>query len=261
MHPVVYGPIPSVRFGKALVVDPYPSLDEDAPETPKSTLKKKGAKATAQDKPNSILIVRGSKPPSGGVVVTSAARRIIELSKGGDKIETILVHGTEDPALHPGLREIAENLRDLRDKWFSKAKLTVISGSLNLDDADTRHAISIFDRPVLRFDWGSAKSFASLTGEPQTKLKSVIQNLRSIERFILRATFQRGEGDNTTPTEVRGWLKKIEEVRPTEIEVTTVDGNPRSKKGPKPAPDSFLKEIVETLQERTDIPTRVAEVA
>ena len=64
----------------------------------------------------------------GSVVVTSSARRLIDLSKGGEKVETIAVIGSEaDPASHPDLREITENLRILRTKWFPRAKLALFT--------------------------------------------------------------------------------------------------------------------------------------
>ncbi|MFT7663809.1 MAG: hypothetical protein ACI87A_002036, partial [Planctomycetota bacterium] len=37
--------------------------------------------------------------PSQAVVITTAARRMIELSKGGEKVKHIVVHGSPDPTL------------------------------------------------------------------------------------------------------------------------------------------------------------------
>lgn len=259
-HTVVYGPVKTTRFGKALVVDPVPCPPDEAATAPAVDGRDRPADDSSKPHPISVVCT-GGRIPSGGVVVTSAARRLIELSKGGEKLETILVTGVADPTLHPGLREIAENLRDLRDKWYAKAGLAVLSDSLHLDRADTRRALAIFDRPVLRFDWGSARTFASMTGEPQTRLKEVVDHLTDMDRVILHTTFRRGTPDNTTPNEVRGWLKRIQAVRPLEVEVSTVKRKSTRKPGiPKPVSPSFLEDVVETLQAKTGIPTRISAV-
>ena len=69
--------------------------------------------------------------PTPGVVITSAARRIIELSKGGEKLESLVVTGNKEPTSHPELIEIVENLRELRNKWFAKAALCLVSENLD----------------------------------------------------------------------------------------------------------------------------------
>src|SRR5262245_3164360 len=114
-HSVVYGPTKSRRLGHSLGINPVPSSRESCEATCVYCLK-----GTPDGVP---ILSRANQLPSAGVIVTSAARRIIELSKAGEKIESITVAGNGDPTKHTNLLEIAENLRDLRNKWFNKASL------------------------------------------------------------------------------------------------------------------------------------------
>jgi len=69
-----------------------------------------------------LAISRDNRLPRASVVVTLAAQELMRLSKAGEKVQTILVVGSEvDPTRHPGFREISENLRALRTKWFPRA--------------------------------------------------------------------------------------------------------------------------------------------
>ena len=85
---ILNGPKVTRRFGRALIIDiAAPQLG--------------------------LVVERGSNLPRASVVVTTCAREIIALSKEGIKVESIIVVGSEvDPAEHPDLREITENLPD-----------------------------------------------------------------------------------------------------------------------------------------------------
>src|SRR5262249_32866891 len=58
-----------------------------------------------------LSVSRENRMPRASVVITTAARTIIRLSKGGEKIESIAAIGSEiDPTAHPDFREITGNL-------------------------------------------------------------------------------------------------------------------------------------------------------
>ena len=83
---------------------------------------------------NALSVSRENRMPRASIVITTAARGIIRLSKSGEKVESIAAVGTEmDPTLHPDFKEITGNLRDLRNKWFPKAKLWLQSDDAHLE--------------------------------------------------------------------------------------------------------------------------------
>lgn len=235
----------------SLIIDPMPTEDPaQAGETPSGR--------NASDLPSPIWIINsGHRPPSAGVIVTSAARRIIELSKNGDKVDNILVQGIQDPTTHPDFKALVENLRELRDKWFPKAKLTLFTSPLHLEDPEVRHAVALFDQPIVRFEWGTAKTFSSMTGAPGTQLKSVLKNMSHLDRFIVEAVFRKTtSNDNSADNEVRGWLKRLDELRPLEVQLATVEST-RKRGAPKPVPTSFLEGLAEEVREKTGVPAQV----
>ena len=240
LHAVVYGPWKNRRYGPTLGVNPCPTQTGECP--PGCVICEHGLADTVP------ILTRTHQRPSSGVVVTSAARKIIELSKAGEKVKTILVAGRADPTLHPNLKEITENLRDLRNKWFPKAALCLHTRGEGLDAADTRRALLIYDKPVVRFEWGTTKTFTAMTGEKSTELKKLADNLHGVDRLILEAQFVRGGPDNSTDAEVKAWIKRIVELSPQEVQISTLPG--ASKTAPRPVTATRLEQISTQLSEK-----------
>lgn len=248
-HSIVFGPFRTRHLGIALGINAAPSLREDCgPEC----LFCQNAAADAVP-----VLSRANQMPSAGVIVTSAARRIIELSKAGDKLDTIALMGNGEPTRHPDLQEISENLRDLRNKWFAKADLVLLSDTPDPDAPSVRHVLGIYDRVVLRLEWGTAKTFAAMTGRPGTDLKRLVELGRTLDKLVLQACFVAGKNSNASESEVRNWIKKIEEARPREVLVGTLEGTAKRGAAVKPLTATQLEKIAAEVHEKTGIQATV----
>jgi wyosine [tRNA(Phe)-imidazoG37] synthetase (radical SAM superfamily) len=227
---VVQGPLENERHGRHLLVDP--TCETNRPDT----------------------------HPTQAVVITTAARRIIELSKAGEKLGGVVLVGQPDPMLHREFRDIAENLKELCKKWYPKVVLTLETRGLNLGTADLRHCLTLFDRPLVRFEYGTQKTFAALTGRKPQDLKDVAENIGRIdfERWVVEACFVRGEVDNTTDSELRAWMKYIEDWKPGGVRVTTT-AKPNTELKTKPVTKTKLQQIAEKTTEKCGVPVEVVD--
>ncbi len=200
-----------------------------------------------------LSVSRDTRMPRASVLVTTAARHLIRVSKTGEKVETLLVYGSHiDATLHPDFREITGNLRDLRNKWFPKAKLWLVTDDPHFERMDVRHSLNVYDRVVVRLETGTAKTFASITGRKSTDYATLTGQLTQLDRLAIQARFYRGEGDNTTEAEVKAWIKKMGELKPREVYILNPEAKPVNKKL-KPAPKGRVTEIAEELTEKTGI--------
>ncbi|QDU69861.1 hypothetical protein [Engelhardtia mirabilis] len=197
--------------------------------------------------------------PTQAVVVTTAARRIIDLSKNGDKVKSLVITGDRDPMEHGDFREIAENIKELQKKWFPKATMVLETRGFHMDTADLRHTLSLFDRPLVRFEYGTQKSFTALTGRKGTDLKDIVENLDKIEleRWVLTATFVRGAADNSTPSEVKNWLKYVEDLKPGGVRIGTLAKEDKERKL-KPVTKTRMDEIEAQIAEKTGLQVELA---
>lgn len=246
-HSIVYGPLKTRRLGTGLGINPVPSPRTDC--SPDCIYCKTGAADAVP------IISRAKAIPSSGVIVTSIARRVIELHRAGEKVESFTVAGNQDPTMHPSLLEISENLRDLRNKWFPKAKLSLQSECEALASPELRAVCTVYDQPIFRFEWGTAKTYDALRPNAVLDYKTMVERMSPLERWIAQATFVQGALDNSNDREVLAWIKKLEELRPREVHIYTLEG--RAKGGVKPVSASRLEEIASKLTEKTGIAAEV----
>lgn len=206
--------------------------------------------------------LRPGHPPTQAMVVTTVARRLIELSKEGAKLKTLLVAGETDPMRHPEFRQISENLRELGHKWFPKAHLALISDGTGLTDPDLRHSLIAYHQPILRLDAGSQKTFTALTGEPAKAYKDLVEGLAQLEseRWLLRACFVSSPVDNSSEAEVRSWLAQVAKLAPSGLQLTTPPKADRSKKL-QPVSKSRLEAIAEAAAKKTGLNVAIVSAA
>lgn len=229
MERVVQGPLTSERHGRHVLIEP--TCETNRPDV----------------------------YPTQAVVVTTAARRIIELSKASEKIADVVVSGDTDPMLHEDFREIAENLKELCKKWYPKVGMTLETKALALHNADLRHCLTLFGRPIVRFEYGTQKTFAAITGQKPAMLKEVAENLGRVEleRWIMEVRLVRGAADNSTESELRAIAKYATEFKPGSMLVSTpAKADPQTKL--KPVSKTALDKAVATLADKTGLEVEIA---
>jgi len=195
-----------------------------------------------------LAVSREVRIPRASVVVTLAAQELMRLSKNGDKADHIVLIGSDvDPTHHPDFREISDNLRELKNKWFPRAKLVLVSNDPDLDSAETRIALGAYDFNVVRLESGNAKTYSAITGKKSTNLAHLIKHLTTIERIVVRAEITRGKIDNSTAAEVTNWIKKLREVEPIEIQISTLKGKGKPSDKRLPVTKTALDKVAEEL--------------
>jgi hypothetical protein len=206
-----------------------------------------------------LAVSRDNRMPRASVVVTTAARQLIRLNKAAEKLDSIVAFGSVvDPTSHPRFREVTENLRDLRNKWFPRAKLVLLAPAPHLAQVQARISVSIYDRAIVRLEGGTVKSFGALTGRKGPELTELTRALAQLENLIIEARFFRGKVDTTTENEVRGWIRRLAEIKPCEVHVLTPEKK-TSKGVLRPAPRSVVDKIAAEAGEKLGVPVGVHE--
>ena len=234
---MVVGPLETKRFGRSLVID------ISAPQV-------------------ALTARRGVSLPRASLIVTTAAREIIILAREAVKIDTIAVVGSEqDPSAHPDLREIAENLRALRDKHLPRAKLRVFTAARDLTAYDLRATLALFERIHLQFEWGTAKVFSAVTGEKPTTLTTLVKHASSFDHLVIEANFFKGpdDKDNSNDAEVKLWIKKLQEIRPSEVHILPGVGSAAACPKVKAVNKARRDEIAEEASEKGGLNVTVHE--
>lgn len=145
--------------------------------------------------------------------------------------DVITFAGNGEPTLHPEFEGIIDDTIELRNQLCPTAKVSVLSNSTKIHKPHIFAALNKVDNNILKFDSAIDRTM-KLMDEPVGKhinVRWLIENLRKFEgNLIIQTMFLRGEFkgesfDNTTDEEVEAWLKAMEEIKPQQVMIYSLD--------------------------------------
>lgn len=149
----------------------------------------------------------------------------------GTPPDVITFAGNGEPTMHPEFEAVIGDVIALRDELCPSAKVSVLSNATQLHRPDVHRALLRVDNPILKLD-SAFDSTVRLVNNPLSPTYSVAKIIEQMKSFngemILQTMFLRGEYkgqhiDNTTEEEVSAWLKLVEEIRPRQVMVYSLD--------------------------------------
>ena len=144
----------------------------------------------------------------------------------GIPVDSITFSGNGEPTVNPDFPQIVDATLRLRDKYFPKAKVSVLSNAVLVGRKDIAEALKKVDNPILKIDASSDELVGKINKPVGTyRLADIVEALKGFEgNFVLQTMFLRSpEFDTTSQEALEGWMNIVREVRPREIMVYTID--------------------------------------
>lgn len=152
--------------------------------------------------------------------------RISALSEEGVPVDSITFSGNGEPTMNPDFAGIIDVTLALRDKYYPKAKVSVLSNATLAWRDDVFAALSKVDNPIMKID-AATDTLAYAVNKPSGsyKVEKVIESLKKFEgRFILQTMFVRSSYfDTTVPEALSRWMDIVRELSPKEVMIYTID--------------------------------------
>jgi wyosine [tRNA(Phe)-imidazoG37] synthetase (radical SAM superfamily) len=164
-------------------------------------------------------------------VKTALAGALAEMSRKGQFPNVITFAGNGEPTFHPDFEEIIDSTISLRNLYCPSTKISVLSNSTRIHLPKVFSALKKIDSNIMKFDSATERSMRMID-QPAGKLVTVrwlIENLKKFEgQLVIQTMFLRGEIagekiDNTTAEEVNAWLAAMEEIKPRQIMIYSID--------------------------------------
>lgn len=252
-HEIVYGPIHSRRMGSSLGVNLLPydgklcSFDCIYCEC--------GFNKDFRTR---------TKLPVRENVRAAMEDKLQTLQKEGTPLDVITFAGNGEPTMHPEFAGIIDDTLFLRDKYAPKAKISVLTNGMHVSKKTVFEALQKVDNQILKLDSAFDKTvrIVDRPNSPEYSVAKQVELYKQFEgNFILQTMFLKGEFegniiDNTTDEEVAAWLSLVEQLRPREVMIYTIDRETPAKKLEKVSVEK-LREIAEKV-EKLGIKTNVA---
>lgn len=168
--------------------------------------------------------------PGRETVKQKMEEKLIEMVESNELPDVITFAGNGEPTLHPEFEGIIDDTIELRDKLTPKARIAVLSNSSMLFKDSVKRALLKVEDNILKLD-SAFEETIKLIDCPvgRFNLNEVVENLKSFDgKLIIQTLFVRGTHngqhiDNATETEVSAWLKLIEEIKPSQVMIYTID--------------------------------------
>lgn len=244
-HEIVFGPIKSRRLGNSLGINLLP----------------KNGKLCSFD---CIYCECGWNKdgtgdralPSKEEVFRQMREKFSRLQSEGTPVDTITFSGNGEPTIHPDFPEIIGFTIGMRDRYFPKAAISVLSNATMIGKPEVREALMKVTNPILKIDSG-LEEYIRIIDNPQGNysLESTVDSLKLFNGgFILQTMFLKGciDGkriDMTLPEVYGPWIKLVLELRPREVMMYTLD---------RETPAKGLEKVTAEEMEKIAVPLKEA---
>ena len=218
-HEIIFGPIHSRRLGLSLGVNLLPI---DAKICSFHCIYCEcGFNTTMHESPI----------PTREQVHETLEAKLQEMVADGQIPDVITFAGNGEPTLHAEFDGIIDDTIELRNIYCPTAKVSVLSNSTRIHKPHVFSALNKVDNNILKFDSAIDRTL-KLMDQPVGKNLNVawfIEQLRKFDgRLIIQTMFLRGEVngeklDNTTYEEVEAWISALEQIRPQQIMMYSLD--------------------------------------
>ncbi|MEG1554769.1 MAG: radical SAM protein [Rikenellaceae bacterium] len=148
----------------------------------------------------------------------------------GETLDVITFAGNGEPTMHPDFAEIIDETIALRNRYFPKVKIAVLSNATMLGRESVREALAKVDRAILKIDSAFDDTIKAINNPlGNYSLDAVIKNMSLFKgEIIIQTMFLRGVNngvaiDNTTEKEVSAWLDVLKQVKPSQVMVYSLD--------------------------------------
>lgn len=156
-------------------------------------------------------------------------KKLSEMKQKNQVPDVITFAGNGEPTLHPDFPGIVDDCIELRNKYFPKARIAVLSNSTTITIPRIKEALLKVNQNILKLDSGFDLTIR-VHNQPRVNVKvaELVSNLKGfnghliIQTLFLRGSYNGKVIDNTTPEETDAWLKAIEMIKPSEVMIYTI---------------------------------------
>lgn len=169
--------------------------------------------------------------PPRALVAEMLENKLSELKAQGVTPDVITFSGNGEPTLHPEFAGIIDDTLALRDKYFSEAKVSVLTNSTRIDVPDVVDALKKVDNNILKLD-SVVESTMRKMDRPvsrQFTVEKLIDELKQfrgegiIQTMLLRGEYEGKKVDNTTREELEALARAYKEISPREVMLYSID--------------------------------------
>lgn len=202
--------------------------------------------------------------PTREQVKNALYQSLEDMAANDNDPDTITFTGNGEPTLHPDFEGIIDDTIEVKNIFFPDAEVAVLTNSTTIASPHIQRALSRVDKAILKFD-SALDSTIKILNSPSGKIiaAELVNTLAQldfdvlIQSMFMRFSYNGTVIDNTTEEELAAWLKAIEKIMPSEVQVYTISRDTPEGHRVHKIPKKTLTEIAVRV-ERLGIKTQVS---
>jgi wyosine [tRNA(Phe)-imidazoG37] synthetase (radical SAM superfamily) len=136
----------------------------------------------------------------------------------------ITFSGNGESTLHPGFPTIIDQIKEIRNTHAPEAAVAILSNSSTVTNNVIREALKRLDKRIMKLDCGNEETFRRYNQPlPNIHLEEIVDGLKQIDDVTIQALFSGGGGGNYTDDNIYDWVAKVKEIKPTSVQIYTLD--------------------------------------
>jgi len=173
------------------------------------------------------------------------------------EIDNITFSGNGEPTLHPQFEELVDIAKHLKEEYFPKARLGILSNSSTVSNEKVRRALAKLDFRIMKLDAGSLETFRKIN-RPCREIDygTMLNDLKSLNKVTLQTMFVNGSIRNIGNREVIEWMGRVGEIQPLKAQIYSLH-RPPAESSLREVLSERLREIATQTEEATGVTVEV----
>jgi len=164
--------------------------------------------------------------PTREQVAQALEARLIDMQENGPAPDVLTFAGNGEPTANPAFPEIIDDTLRLRDKYFPRARVSVLSNATMVLRPEVHAALQRVDNNIQKLDTVS-RAYINKVDRPtgHYDVDAIVEGLRAFHgHVIIQTMFLHGPGVSNTGDEyVQPWLEALQRIAPQQVMIYTID--------------------------------------
>ena len=163
--------------------------------------------------------------------------KLKQLAKDGVPVDSITFSGDGESTINPDFPQIIDDTIALRDRYYPKAKVSVLSNATQVHRPEVFAALKKVDNPIMKIDAPTNELIEKINHPaPGYDVARVIEALKRFNGdFVLQTMFLKSKDFDSSSSEVLdGWMEIVRLLKPREVMAYTID---------RPTPEEGLQKF------------------
>ena len=187
--------------------------------------------------------------PKAAEVREALEAKLKQLVSAGTPVDSITFSGDGESTINPDFPQIIDDTLALRDRYYPKAKVSVLSNATQVHRPEIFAALRKVDNPIMKIDAPTNELIEKINHPaPGYDVARVIEALKQFNGdCVLQTMFLKSKDfDSSSPEVLNGWMDIVRLLKPREVMAYTID-RPTPEEGLQKFTVEEMKTMLEPL--------------